>query len=148
VFKTTDNFRLKPMVSFFYTANINKNIHSQHTIGSSELQKGLVIKTNANQRYATTAMTAAMLKRFAAMAESPVQEFVVRQDMGCGSTIGPIVSTAAGLPTVDVGAPQFAMHSIREMAGCDDVIHKTRIMRSAYSNYTAVDQTFCHTCSM
>ena len=93
-------------------------------------------------------MTASMVKRMAELAGSPIQEFVVRQDMGCGSTIGPIVSTAAGLPTVDVGAPQFAMHSIREMAGCDDVIHKTRIMRSAYSNYTAVDQTFCHTCSM
>ena len=128
---------------------VHPNYASKHESSHGpELQKGLVIKTNANQRYATTAMTAAMLKRFAAMAESPVQEFVVRQDMGCGSTIGPIVSTAAGLPTVDVGAPQFAMHSIREMAGCDDVIHKTRIMRSAYSNYTAVDQTFCHTCSM
>jgi aspartyl aminopeptidase len=89
-----------------------------------------------------------MLKMMADMADSPVQEFVVRQDMGCGSTIGPIVSTAAGLPTVDVGAPQYAMHSIREMAGCDDVIHKVRIMRSAYTNYTSIDKQFCHVCSM
>ena len=50
-------------------------------------------------------MTASMVKRMAELAGSPIQEFVVRQDMGCGFTIGPIVSTAAGLPTVDVGAP-------------------------------------------
>ena len=128
---------------------VHPNYAAKHEASHGpELQKGLVIKTNANQRYATTSLTASMLKKMAELAEAPIQEFVVRQDMGCGSAIGPIVSTAAGLPTVDVGAPQYAMHSIREMAGCDDVIYKTRIMRSAYQNYTAVDQTFCHTCSM
>ena len=128
---------------------IHPNYASKHDSNHGpQLQKGLVIKTNANQRYATTTMTASMLKKMAELSASPVQEFVVRQDMGCGSTIGPIVSTAAGLPTVDVGAPQFAMHSIREMAGCDDVIYKIRIMRSAYQNYTKIDETYCHTCSM
>ena len=128
---------------------VHPNYASKHeSAHGPELQKGVVIKTNANQRYATTAMTSSMFKKMAEMADSPIQEFVVRQDMGCGSTIGPIVSSAAGLPTVDVGAPQFAMHSIREMAGCEDVIHKVRIMRSAYNNYTEIDAQFCHVCSM
>ena len=51
----------------------------------------------------------------------PVQAFVTRADMGCGSTIGPITATQVGVPTVDVGVPQWAMHSIRETAGSKDV---------------------------
>ena len=51
----------------------------------------------------------------------PCQEFVVRSDMGCGSTIGPIISAKTGIKTVDVGMPQWSMHSVREVMGCDDV---------------------------
>ena len=59
--------------------------------------------------------------------------------MGCGSTIGPIVASGTGIRTIDVGCPQWSMHSAREVMGTDDVIHAVRIFRSAYENYSAVD---------
>ena len=58
-----------------------------------------------------------------------MQSFVVRSDMGCGSTTGPITAAKLGMRTVDVGAPQWAMHSIREIAGVDDVYALYRVAR-------------------
>ena len=81
----------------------------------------VVLKSNANQRYATTAVTSLMFKEFARRAGVPVQEFVVRQDCGCGSTIGPITAARVGIRTVDVGNPMLSMHSCREQAGSADV---------------------------
>ena len=85
-----------------------------------KLNAGPVIKVNANQRYATTSETSALFSSFCEMAEVPYQYFVVRSDMGCGSTIGPIAATKLGVRVVDVGAPQWGMHSIRETAGSKD----------------------------
>ncbi|ART80879.1 M18 family aminopeptidase [Oceanisphaera avium] len=84
------------------------------------INAGPVIKVNANQRYATTAETSALFSHFCDLAKVPYQRFVVRADMGCGSTIGPIAGTKLGVRVVDVGAPQWAMHSIRETAGTKD----------------------------
>ena len=85
-----------------------------------KLNAGPVIKINNNQRYATNSETAAFFRDLCARAEVPVQTFVVRSDMGCGSTIGPITASRLGVRTVDIGAPTFAMHSIRELAGSRD----------------------------
>ncbi len=85
-----------------------------------KINAGPVIKVNANQRYATTSETSALFSSFCEMADVPYQHFVVRSDMGCGSTIGPIAATKLGVRVVDVGAPQWAMHSIRETAGSKD----------------------------
>jgi aspartyl aminopeptidase len=85
-----------------------------------KLNAGPVIKINNNQRYATNSETAAFFRDLCARADVPVQTFVVRSDMGCGSTIGPITSSRLGVRTVDIGAPTFAMHSIRELAGSRD----------------------------
>ena len=60
--------------------------------------------------------------------------------MGCGSTIGPIIASGTGIRTIDVGCPQWSMHSAREVMGTDDVIHAVRIYRSAYTNYTDIDK--------
>jgi aspartyl aminopeptidase len=84
------------------------------------LNHGPVLKTNANQRYATTSVSGAVYKAIATEAEVNVQDFVMRSDMTCGSTIGPQTSAVLGIPTVDIGAPTLAMHSIREMTGSRD----------------------------
>jgi len=97
------------------------------------LNGGPVIKVNANQRYATNSATAAMFRDLCREAGVPVQTFVTRADMGCGSTIGPITATELGVPTLDVGAPQWAMHSIRETAGARDVEYLTRVL-AAFCN--------------
>src|SRR5690554_4256 len=97
------------------------------------LNGGPVIKVNANQRYATNSATAAMFRDLCREAAVPVQTFVTRADMGCGSTIGPITATELGVPTLDVGAPQWAMHSIRETAGARDVEYLTRVL-AAFCN--------------
>ncbi len=85
-----------------------------------ELNGGPVIKTNASQRYATDARTAAAFVVACERAAVPVQQFVSRNDMPCGSTIGPITSARLGIATVDVGGPQLAMHSARELMGAAD----------------------------
>ena len=84
------------------------------------LNHGPVIKYNANQRYATTSASAALFKKLCLTAAVPVQEFVMKNDLPCGSTIGPIVATRFGMQTVDVGVPSLAMHSIRECTGVQD----------------------------
>ncbi|MCC5882308.1 MAG: M18 family aminopeptidase [Halomonas sp.] len=99
------------------------------------LNGGPVIKVNANQRYATNSATAALFRDLCREADVPVQTFVTRADMGCGSTIGPITATELGVPTLDVGVPQWAMHSIRETAGSLDVEFLTRAL-VAFANRT------------
>lgn len=84
------------------------------------LNGGPVIKSNVNQRYATNSETAARFRALAEEAGVAVQDFVVRSDMACGSTIGPITASTVGVPAVDVGVPQLAMHSIRELCGAQD----------------------------
>jgi aspartyl aminopeptidase len=82
---------------------------------------GPVIKHNANQRYATDARTEAWFAGRAAEVGVPVQHFVTRADLPCGSTIGPLTGTRIGIATVDVGNPMLAMHSCRELAAASDV---------------------------
>jgi aspartyl aminopeptidase len=84
------------------------------------LNGGPALKTNANQRYATSARGAAHVRSVALDAGIPLQEFVSNNSMPCGSTIGPITATRMGVETVDVGTPQLAMHSARETCGADD----------------------------
>jgi aspartyl aminopeptidase len=103
------------------------------------MHAGVVIKSNAHQRYATTNVTAFLLRRLAEEARVPAQSFVNRQDMGCGSTIGPILSTRSGIKTVDVGLAQLSMHSVREMCGAGDVAHAVGFFRGFFRDFPAVD---------
>ena len=96
------------------------------------LNKGPVIKVNANQRYASNSETSAMFRNICEQADVPVQSFVVRSDMACGSTIGPLTAAETGIRTIDVGVPTFAMHSIREMAGRWDGYYLYRALREYY----------------
>ncbi|KAI8136712.1 peptidase M18 [Fennellomyces sp. T-0311] len=104
-----------------------------------QMHKGTVIKVNANQRYATTAVTSLVLKELAKKHVIPIQEFVVRNDSPCGSTIGPMLSAKLGLRTVDVGNPQLSMHSIREVGGTDDVKHGIDLLQVFFEEFSELE---------
>lgn len=113
-----------------------KDKHDEHH--GPALNGGPVIKVNANQRYATNSVTGALFRDVCREADVPVQSFVTRADMGCGSTIGPITATEVGVPTLDIGVPQWAMHSIRETAGTRDVEYLTRAL-TVFLNRSALN---------
>lgn len=109
------------MISADNAHGIHPNFMDKHDENHGPLlNSGPVIKVNANQRYATTSETSAFFRLFCERAGVPIQEFVARTDMGCGSTIGPVVASEVGVKTIDVGCPTFAMHSVRELAGAKD----------------------------
>lgn len=111
--------------SFFISADMAHAFHPNFA-GSYEpchhvhVNQGPVIKTNANQRYATDAKSAARFIQLCEQAGVPYQQYTHRTDLGCGSTIGPIVAANLSVACVDVGSPMWAMHSIRESAGVLD----------------------------
>jgi aspartyl aminopeptidase len=84
------------------------------------INAGPVLKLNANERYATDATGAAVFQLACDRAGVPLQSFVSRSDLPCGSTIGPVTAGRLGVTTVDVGIPQLAMHSARELCGSTD----------------------------
>ena len=84
------------------------------------LGEGIVLKTNSQKRYASDVFSNAQFKVLCKQAGVPFQTFVMRNDMPCGSTVGPAVSASLGIPTVDIGEPMLSMHSIREMTAVKD----------------------------
>ncbi len=124
--------------SFFISADMAHAFHPNHA-GSYEpchhvhINKGPVIKTNANQRYATNAESAARFIRLCEHAGVPYQEYAHRTDLGCGSTIGPIVASRLGVASVDVGSPMWAMHSVRESTGVLDHAYMIKVLTTYYS---------------
>ncbi len=113
--------RSSMMISADNAHAIHPNYPSKHDKEHTPyMNAGVVIKINANQRYATNSETMAKFLKVAEESGQSVQKFVTRSDMGCGSTIGPITATRIGIETIDVGVPTLAMHSIRELAGSDD----------------------------
>ena len=97
------------------------------------LNGGPVIKVNVKQRYATNSLSASMFRQLCADVDVPVQTFVSRSDMGCGSTIGPVTSSRLGVPTLDVGIPQLAMHSCRELTGFEDPERLTQVLQGFFN---------------
>ncbi len=85
------------------------------------LNRGIALKWNANQRYATDSQGAAFFKALCRRASVLAQDFIMRSDMACGSTIGPITAARTGMRTLDIGLPSLAMHSAREVCGVHDV---------------------------
>ena len=105
------------------------NYPDRHEPGHQiELNKGPVLKVNSNVRYATDAASAAAFILACEQAGVPHQRYAHRSDLPSGSTIGPITASRLGISTVDVGAPQLAMHSAREMCGARDPAHYTAAM--------------------
>lgn len=106
--------------------NFSDKSDGQHDI---HLNSGPVIKINSNQRYATSSASNGIFKRICEDAEIEPQSFVMRNDMACGSTIGPMTAARLGIRTVDVGAASLAMHSIREHTGYKDPYLMFRAVR-------------------
>lgn len=121
------------LVSTDNAHGVHPNFASKHDDKHGpKLNAGPVIKINANQRYATNALTSSLIRELAQQQNVPVQAFVVRSDMGCGSTIGPITAAQLGIKTIDLGMPTFAMHSIRETAGSHDVAMTIALLQAFY----------------
>nr|CAB3500787.1 unnamed protein product [Digitaria exilis] len=130
--------------SFLVSADMAHALHPNYMDKHEEnhqpkMHGGLVIKHNANQRYATNAVTAFIFREIAERHQLPIQDFVVRNDMACGSTIGPILASGVGIRTVDIGAPQLSMHSIREMCAVDDISHSYEHFKAYFEEFTELD---------
>ena len=97
-----------------------------------ELNRGPVIKINTNQRYATDAEGEALFQRCCEEAGVPVQKYFHRSNLTCGTTIGPLTAARAGLAVVDVGVPQLAMHSARELSGSADPAYLVAALTAFY----------------
>ena len=96
------------------------------------LGKGIVLKTNSQKRYASDLMSSAKLRLLCEQAGIPLQIFITRNDMPCGSTVGPTVSANLGIPTVDIGEPMLSMHSIREMMAASDHADMIKLVAALY----------------
>jgi len=121
---------------------VHPNYRGKHEAAHRPLMgSGTVIKHNANQRYATDAITAYVVRELGRRADVGVQEFVVKNDCPCGSTIGPIISTLVGIRTCDIGMPQLSMHSCREMMGAADLTHCHDLLQRFFTDFREVDNT-------
>ena len=94
------------------------------------LGQGVVLKTNSQKRYASDVISNASFKLLCEQNNIPYQTFVMRNDMPCGSTVGPTISASLGIPTVDIGEPMLSMHSIREMTDVRDHEKMTLLLRA------------------
>ncbi len=127
------------MISADNAHGVHPNYIDKHDVNHGPiLNRGPVIKVNSSQRYATNSLTSSLFRQWCAQENVPVQSFVTRADMGCGSTIGPITAAEIGVPTLDVGVPTFAMHSIRELAGSDDGFGLFKVLRAFYRHRGAL----------
>ena len=125
--------------SFFISADMAHGWHPNFPAAYEPchhalVNAGPVIKSNANQRYSTSADTAARFMAICERAGVPCQQYAHRTDLGCGSTIGPIVASRLGIPSVDVDSPMWAMHSIRESAGVLDHGYMIAALTTAFTD--------------
>ena len=118
-----------------FNPNYSEKFQSQH---KNLMQQGVVLKINVNGKYSTESENAAVLKELGKLSNVPIQEFIVRQDSPCGTTIGPITSAKIGIKSVDVGIAQLAMHSIREQLGIVDLYYYRTLFEEFFKSYENV----------
>ena len=114
--------------SFMISADNGHALHPNHgeyadPVNAPRLNGGIVIKFNAQQKYATDGFSAAFFRDLCRRVEVPTQTFTNRSDIPGGSTLGNISNTKVSMPTVDIGLPQLAMHSSYETAGTKDTAY-------------------------
>lgn len=130
--------------SFLVSADMAHSVHPNYP-GKYEsdhrphMNKGTVIKVNANQKYSTNSPGIVLVQECARRAGVLLQLFVVRQDSMCGSTIGPMLAGALGARTLDLGNAQLSMHSIRETGGAHDVDHSIKLFETFFTNYAELE---------
>jgi aspartyl aminopeptidase len=113
---------------------VHHNYPERHDLSHGPIiNMGPALKLNSNQRYATSSTSAAMFISACSKARVKHQVFVSRNNMPCGSTIGPITATRLGIDTVDVGVPQLSMHSAREVCGVSDLISLQLALKAYFS---------------
>ena len=133
-----EDYRIHLANSLMLSADNAHAVHPNHTdmadpTNRPYLNGGIVIKFNANQKYCTDAVSAAMFRDICKQANVPVQTFTNRSDIAGGSTLGNISNTQVALNTVDIGLPQLAMHSPYETAGVKDTEYLVRAARAFFS---------------
>ena len=125
--------------SFMVSADNAHGLHPNHPEYSDgttapTLNGGVVLKFNANQRYATDGLSASLFRKICEAADVPVQTYYNRADLPGGSTLGSISVSHVTVPTVDIGIAQLAMHSCYETAGVKDADYLARAMTAYYSS--------------
>jgi aspartyl aminopeptidase len=134
------------LISADMTHSVNPNYTQKYELDHRpEMNKGTTIKINANQKYTSNSPGIVLLQEVARRAKPsagstgsvgvPLQLYVIRNDSPCGSTIGPMLSSALGTRTIDVGNPQLSMHSIRETSGVYDVENAIRLFSSFFEHF-------------
>ena len=134
-------YDLKRMLSssFMVSADNAHAIHPNHpefadSTNAPVMGEGVVLKFNANQRYTTDGVSAAIFRKVCKAAEVPVQTYCNRADMPGGSTLGNISLCHVSVPSVDIGLPQLAMHSCYETAACKDAESLVQAMKTFYAS--------------
>ena len=124
--------------SLLLSADVVHGVHpcypDKHDLNHRPLMnEGPVVKVNTNDRYATSGQGVALFKALCHHAKIPSQDFVIRQDLACGSTIGPILGAKLGCLTVDVGVSTLGMHSACETMGVRDLGFILKLFKAFYS---------------
>ncbi len=124
--------------SFMLSADNAHAIHPNHPEfadpnNAPVVNGGVVLKFNANQRYTTDGVSAAIFRKICGKANVPVQTYCNRADLAGGSTLGNISLTHVSVPSADIGLPQLAMHSSFETAGTKDAIYMEEALTAFYS---------------
>jgi len=118
---------------------VHPNYSAKHpSLDPPLLNNGPVIKHNVNQRYASDVEGTAIVTLICKKHGIPIQEFVIRQDTNCGTTIGPTTGANTGIRTVDIGNAQLCMHSIREMVGAKDIENMIRLLNAFFVDYSSI----------
>lgn len=136
--RTYEEYLMTLAGSFMVSADNAHALHPNYTDKTDPtnhpvLNKGIVIKFNANQKYCTDAVSAAIFKELCTKAGVPYQTFVNCSDIAGGSTLGNISNTQVPMNTVDIGLPQLAMHSPYETAGVKDTEYLVRAAEELFA---------------
>lgn len=142
-FDQDDEYQRILTKSFMVSADNAQAVHPNHPELADpqnrvQINQGVVIKYNANQAYTSDAMSAGVFKAICEQAGVPVQSFVNRSDVSGGSTLGRLLLTQASMACVDVGLPQWAMHSSFETAGGMDGVWLVQALRQFYNTYIII----------